>query len=87
MSNSLPAFTVAPPRPCQRKVSYPECLPPRLQRIAPLIAQGLPNPVIAARLCLAPHSVENYISELKAECNCSNRYLLAMQLRACLLLR
>lgn len=39
-------------------------VPPRLRRLIPLLAAGKTNEEIADELVLAPHSVENYVSDL-----------------------
>jgi len=49
-----------PPMPDQR---HPD-IPPRLRRLMPLLAAGRSNEEIADELALAPHSVENYVSDL-----------------------
>ncbi len=39
-------------------------LPNYLKRVVPLVAQGKTNQEIAAEACLAPHTVESYVSEI-----------------------
>jgi DNA-binding NarL/FixJ family response regulator len=48
-------------------------LPPRLSRLVGPIAEGLSNAEISARLGLAQHTVENYVSELMAELGVETR--------------
>lgn len=52
-------------------------LPPRLRRLAPLIAEGYSNGEIAGVSGLAQHTVELYVSELMGLLECHNRVKLA----------
>ena len=52
-------------------------LPPRLRRVAPLIAEGYSNGEIAGVVGLAQHTVELYVSELMGLLECHNRVKLA----------
>jgi len=43
------------------------------------VSQGCTNKEIAEALHLAPHTVENYVSELMAIWNCANRLRLVVR--------
>jgi DNA-binding NarL/FixJ family response regulator len=57
-----------------------DSLPPRYQRLVPLLAQGLPNKLIARELGLRPHTVEMYVSEMMTIFEAGNRTELAIRL-------
>lgn len=48
-------------------------VPPHLQRLIPLIAQGCSNAEIARDLGLNKHTVENYVTALIDIAECQNR--------------
>lgn len=50
-----------------------ERLPPRLARLVPLMLDGRSNGGIADVLCLALHTVENYVSEILLATACASR--------------
>lgn len=49
------------------------CIPKRLRPTFGLVLEGARNRAIAARLSLAPHTVENYVSELLELFECESR--------------
>lgn len=53
-------------------------VPPRLLRLLPYVAAGSSNREIALQLCLAPHTVKNYIGELILHFHCVNRLKLVI---------
>jgi len=60
-----------------------ECVAARLRPLLKPISSGQSNQEIAEELCLAVHTVENYVSQLISEFGCSNRVRLAIQLGIC----
>lgn len=63
-----------------------ECIAARLQPLLRPLSEGLSNQEIAEELSLALHTVENYVSELLSEFDCSSRVRLAIQAGVCLAL-
>lgn len=57
-----------------------ESVPHRLTPLLPLVAEGYSNHEIAEELSLAPHTVENYVSELMEMCCCRTRIRLAIHI-------
>lgn len=47
-----------------RRCASSHRIPARLQRLIPLLAEGMTNEEMAAELSLSKQTVENYVSEL-----------------------
>jgi two-component system, NarL family, nitrate/nitrite response regulator NarL len=56
-------------------------LTPREKAVADLVAQGLPNKTIAAKLCIAEGTVKVYLSRIFEKCEVASRTELALHVR------
>jgi DNA-binding NarL/FixJ family response regulator len=56
-------------------------LSPRESQVISLLADGLPNASIAARLCMTEASTKTYVSRILAKLGCSNRVQAALLAR------
>jgi DNA-binding CsgD family transcriptional regulator len=67
-------------RPRRNALSGPESLTPQEQRVAAIAAEGLSNQEIAARLYLAPRTVESHLANAYTKLGISSRSQLSRAL-------